>query len=238
MRRLARLYGSTLGKKAVAAVTGIVLFGFIVLHMAGNLKTFTGTTADGVPHIDTYARFLRTMGEPLLPYGYALWTVRIIVGGSAILHVIVAIDLAARNRAARPIRYRHRHVHVEATPAARGMLVSGVAILVFVILHLLQFTTGTIQVTPVEPELVYANLYHAFRVWFVAASYVAAMGFLCLHLYHGAWSLFQTLGADNPDRNRGLRLFAAIAAIAILLGFCSVPVLIFAGALAPPAGGP
>jgi len=239
MGRLVALYHSTLGKKAIAAVTGIVLFGFVALHMAGNLKTFTGTDSAGVPHIDVYARFLRTMGEPALPYGVALWVVRIILLVALVLHVLTVIQLARRNRAARPIRYRHPHVTAEATVAAKSMLVTGLLLLGFVVVHLLQFTTGTIQVTPVEPEHVYANLYHAFRAWFVAAFYLAAMAMLGLHLYHGVWSLFQTLGVDNPDRNRGLRAFAAIAAIVVVAGFAAVPLLFLLGVMpAPPVGGP
>ena len=246
MGRATRFLGSTLGMKAVVAVTGVILFGFVLLHMLGNLKTFTGNDAQGVPHIDTYARFLRTMGEPLLPHGFALWTVRIVLLVALLLHVAMVIMLQARNRAARPIPYHHRPVRVVSTVAARTMLVSGVLVLVFAVIHVLQFTTGTIQVTPIEPEQVYANLYHAFSAWFITLFYVIAMGGLGFHLYHGVWSLFQTLGLDNPDRNRGLRLFAALATIVLLLGFCSVPLLFYLGlmpeppgaATAPPAGGP
>ena len=105
---------------------------------------------------------------------------------------------------------------------------------------MLQFTTGTIQITPIVPEKVYANLYHAFSAWYFALFYVVAMALLGLHLFHGAWSLFQSLGLDNPDRNRGLRLLAAAAAALLFLGFSAVPVLIYFGALSPPPpeGGP
>ncbi len=243
MDRIKRLYRSTLGKKAVVAVTGVVLFGFVFMHMLGNLKTFTGADADGVPHIDEYAHFLRTMGEPMLPHGFALWSVRVVLLVALMLHVVAVIQLAARNRAARPVAYQHRHVLVESTLAARSMLWTGVLVLVFVVVHILQFTTGTIEITPFVPEQVYANLYHAFQNWFIVLFYVVAMGLLGLHLLHGAWSLFQTLGLDNPDRNRGLLLFAAAAAAIIFLGFCAVPALFFVGAMPdPPAvlpgGGP
>ena len=238
MKRVTRFFASTLGQKAVVAVTGVILFGFVILHMLGNLKTFTGHDARGVPHIDAYAHFLRTMGEPMLPYGFALWTVRIILLAALVLHVATAIRLAALNRAARPIRYHHRHVPMTSTVAARTMLASGMLLLVFVVIHILQFTTGTIQITPIEPHTVYANLYHAFGVWFIALFYVIAMGLLGFHLYHGAWSLFQSLGIDNPDRNRGLRLAAGASAIILVVGFSVVPLLFVVGAMPSPEGAP
>ena len=222
--------------KAVVAVTGVILLGFVLLHMLGNLKALTGKDAQGVPHIDTYGRFLRTMGEPLLPHGFALWSVRIVLLVALVLHVGMVMRLETQNRAARPIRYHHRLVLVESTVAARTMLVTGMLLLVFIVIHVLQFTTGTIQVTPIEPEQVYTNLYNAFTVWFIALFYVIAMGLLGLHLYHGVWSLFQTLGIDNPDRNRGLRLTAVMTAVILFLGFCSVPLLFVMGTMPEPPG--
>ncbi len=236
MERAKKFLSSTLGMKAVVAVTGVILFGFVVLHMIGNLKTFTGTDDNGVPHIDDYAHFLRTMGAPMLPYGFALWATRLILIVALLLHVGMVIALHRRNSAARPIGYDHPPVRVVTSLAARTMLVSGVLILVFVIVHILQFTTGTIQLTPVVPEHIYANLYNAFSVWFVALFYVVAMGLLGFHLYHGLWSLFQTLGLDNPDRNRILRLSAAIAAVGVVVGFSSVPLLFTLGMLPAPPG--
>ncbi len=236
MERATRFLGSTLGMKAVVAVTGVILFGFVVLHMLGNLKAFTGNDDDGTPHIDSYAHFLRTMGEPMLPHGFALWANRIVLLVALVAHVGMVIRLQQRNRAARPVDYDHRPVRAVSSFAARTMLVSGVLILVFVIIHLLQFTTGTIQLTPIVPDQVYTNLYSAFTVWFVALFYVVAMVLLGFHLYHGVWSLFQTLGVDNPDRNRALRLSAAIAAVGLVAGFSSVPLLFTLGLLpAPPA---
>ena len=214
------------------------MFGFVVMHMAGNLKTFTGNSSDGVPHVDIYADFLRTMGEPMLPHGMALWTVRIVLLISLIVHVVTVLDLAAINRGARNVGYA-RHSHDQATWPARMMMFSGVLLLVFVIFHILQFTTGTIHVTPIIEGKVYANLYYAFHKWFFALIYVVAMGLLAVHLYHGVWSLFQTLGVDNPDRNRGLRIFAAAAAAVLFIGFSSVPVLFFLGDMPePPAAEP
>ncbi len=234
MYRIIQLYRSTIGKKAIVAITGVVLFGFVVLHMLGNLKALTGNDDDGTPHVDMYAHFLRTMGEPMLPYGTAIWATRVILLLSLVLHLVAVIQLAKRNRAARPIRYA-RPVYVETTPAARGMLVTGLLLLGFVVVHIFHFTIGTPEITPIEPGHVYANLYHAFGVWYIALFYLLAMVMLGSHLYHGAWSLFQTLGLDNPDRNRPLRLFAAVAAALLFLGFISIPILFYLGVMPDPA---
>jgi succinate dehydrogenase / fumarate reductase cytochrome b subunit len=234
MRRIIRLCQSTIGLKAIVAVTGIILFGFVFLHMIGNLKSFLPQNADGVPDIDVYAKFLRTMGEPLLPYTFALWVVRVTIIVAVVLHVVMVTRLAARNRAARPIRYHHKQVHEESTFAARMMLVSGGLLLVFVTIHLFQFTWGVIDYTPIVPGKVYGNLYDAFHKWGFVLFYVLSMAVLGFHLYHGAWSLFQTLGYDNADRNRGLRLFAAIAASVIFLGFIVVPVMFYIGVMPTP----
>ncbi len=235
MSRLAQLFRSTPGQKAVVAVTGIALFGFVALHMLGNLKMFGGLDAEGVAPIDHYARFLRTMGEPLLPRGAALWMMRVVLLGALVLHVYSSVKLAAINRAARPVRYR-RYVPIQATAAARSMLPTGLLVLAFAAVHVLHLTTGTIRITPFAPEHVYANVHGSFQVWFIAAFYVAAVAVLGVHLYHGVWSLFQTLGLDNPDRNRGFRALAAASAIIVFFGFASVPVVVFAGALPPPPG--
>ncbi len=233
MSRFIQLYQTTVGKKFIAAVTGIVLFGFVVLHMVGNLKAFLGPNAAGVPDIDVYAKFLRTMGEPLLPYSVALWTVRIILIIALILHLTTVISLATRNTTTRSKAY-HQHNYDHATWPARLMLVSGFFLLLFIIFHLLQFTTGTVDVTPIVDGEVYANLYYAFQKWYFALIYLSAMTMLGLHLYHGAWSLFQTLGFDNPDRNRALRMFACVAALIVFLGFSSIPVMFFSGAMSDP----
>lgn len=233
MRRLTALYSTTLGKKAVVAVTGILFYGFVLLHMLGNLKVFTGNVATGEPHIDVYAAFLRTMGEPLVPHGFILWCVRIVLLIALILHVVTVLQLAARNRRARDTRYAH-HQYNESSVPARLMLVSGFLLLAFLVFHLLQFTFGVIGVTRFEQEEVYSNLYYAFQTWFFVLIYVVAMAALALHVNHGIWSLFQTLGLDNPDRNRAFRILATASAIVLFVGFSSVPVLFFLGEMPPP----
>ena len=226
MKRLTALYSTTVGKKSVVAVTGILLYGFVVLHMLGNLKVFTGNVATGEPHIDVYATFLRTMGEPLVPYGFILWCVRIVLLIALILHVVTVLQLAVRNRRARHTRYT-RHTYNESSVPARLMLVSGLLLLAFLVFHLLQFTFGVIGVTRFEQEEVYSNLYYAFQKWFFVLMYVVAMAALALHVNHGIWSLFQTLGLDNPDRNRTFRVLATVSAVALFVGFAAVPLLFF-----------
>jgi len=237
MGRITSFYGTTIGKKAVVAVTGLVLFLFLILHMLGNLESFQGVDAAGTPELDVYARFLRTVGAPLFSYGQLLWVVRIVLGSALVLHVVTIVMLARRNRAARPHRYQHRR-YVQASRPARWMLGTGLLLLAFLIFHLLQFTTGTIGASRFHEGRVYENVFLTFKLWPYVLLYVAAVAVVGLHLYHGVWSLFQTLGIDNPDRNRGLRRLALIAALAIFLGFASVPTFFFAGAMSPPPAAP
>ena len=237
MKRLTALYSTTVGKKAVVAITGILLYGFVLLHMLGNLKVFTGNVAAGEhagePHIDIYAEFLRTMGEPLFPYSFILWTVRIVMLLALILHIYTVIQLAVRNRKARQTRYAE-YKQIEASTPARLMLVSGFLLLAFLLFHLLQFTFGVVGGSPFVEGKVYANLYYAFGKWYFVLLYVIVMAALAQHVSHGVWSLFQTLGLDNPDRNRALRLLATLSAVALFVGFASVPVLFYLGVMPQP----
>lgn len=233
MRRFLLLYRSVVGKKVIVAVTGAMLLGFLLLHVVGNLKAFLPSASPGVPDIDVYGRFLRSMGEPILPHGVALWSIRIVLSLALVLHVVCVLQLAIRSRAARPVPYA-RVEHVEATGSARWMLYTGSALLVFLVVHILQFTTGTIDASRFVEGAIYANLYRAFGQWTYAAFYLVAMVVLALHLYHGGWSLFQSLGLDNPDRNRGLRQLALVVSLALALAFASVPVAFLSGAMNRP----
>lgn len=228
MGRARSLLRTAVGLKFVVAVTGVVLFLWIALHMLGNLKTFLGA-----PEIDAYAAGLKTLGEPFVPHKFALWGVRIVLLSSVLLHVGAALLLAARNRAARPVPYAV-YLPKESTFSARFMLVSGGVLLVYVILHILHLTTGTILPGRFVEGRVYDNLSRSFRIGTVATFYIGAVAVLAVHLYHGAWSLFQTLGVDNPDRNRKLRGFAVASAVALFAGFASVPVAFLFGALPGP----
>jgi succinate dehydrogenase / fumarate reductase cytochrome b subunit len=210
-------WGSTIGKKVVMAVTGIVLVGYILAHVTANLLIFVGPSA-----IDAYALKLRTL--PIL-----LWGVRILLLVSVVLHIVAAAQLTVRTRAARPTPY-HRFDPQASNPASRTMRWGGVAILLFLIYHILHFTTGQ-----AHPDFIHLAPYHnvttAFRVWWVAAIYIAAMGALAMHLYHGTWSMFQTLGIEHARVNAARRRLATIIAILVPLGFVSVPIAVLAGVL-------
>ena len=238
--RLIRFYRTAIGKKIVVAITGVVLFGFLILHMIGNLKVFFGPTA-----LDQYAMHLRTIGEGIFGWGGVLWITRGVLIVSVLAHIITVILLVRQNRLARPVKYR-KHRTQAATIAARLMEASGLLILVFVVLHILQFTTGDIQPAPVlfseqDGHMmadVYRNLYAAFSIWWVAWLYIFAMACICVHLYHGGWSFLQTLGFDNQDRNFGARIWAWCLSVGLFIGFSSVPLGFWTGYLPAPDATP
>lgn len=232
MNRIQALYATTIGKKFIAAITGLILFGFLAGHVAGNLKVFTGSTAEGVPHIDEYAHFLRIAGEPLVPANFVLWGARVVLLASVVLHVVVVIQLALLSQEARPVNYV-KSTKKAATLPALYMMFSGTLILGFIIFHILHFTTGTIQIGEFEHGYVYNNLASSFGHWWVALFYIFVMVVLGFHLNHGIWSLFQTLGLDNPDRNQLLRMLATGLTVAIILGFIAVPLSFMTGILSP-----
>jgi succinate dehydrogenase / fumarate reductase cytochrome b subunit len=212
-----RFWSSTIGKKVVMAVTGIVLVGYILAHVTANLLIFAGAAA-----IDAYAAKLRTL--PLL-----LWGVRILLLASVVLHVVAATQLAVRARAARPTPY-HRFEPQTSSAASRTMRWGGVALLLFLVYHILHFTTGQ-----AHPDFIHLAPYHnvttAFRVWWVAAIYIAAMFALAMHLYHGMWSMFQTLGIEHPQVNPARRRLATAIAVLVPLGFVAVPIAVLFGVI-------
>ena len=213
----ARFWGSTIGKKVVMAVTGIVLVGYILAHVTANLLIFVGPSA-----IDSYAAGLRE--TPIL-----LWGVRALLLVSVVLHIVAAAQLTVRARAARPTPYE-RFDPQASSPASRTMRWGGVALLLFVIYHILHFTTGQ-----AHPDFIHLAPYHnvttAFRVWWVAAIYIVAMFALAMHLYHGTWSMFQTLGIEHPRVNVARRRLATIVAVLVPLGFVSVPIAVLLGVI-------
>src|ERR1700730_4114149 len=165
------LWGTMVGKKVVMAVTGIVLVGFVIAHMLGNLKIFLGAQP-----IDTYAVFLRTMGEPLFPYSLLLWVVRIVLLACVALHITAAVQLTRMNRAARPNGYDTKR-SIATTYAARTMRWSGVILALFIVYHLLHLTAGAVGFESGEFRhlSVYHNVVAAFSVWYVALFYIVAM---------------------------------------------------------------
>jgi len=228
MNRIQALYATTIGKKMVAAITGLILFGFLLGHVAGNLKVFTGSSGAGVPHIDEYGQFLKVAGAPFLPAMMGLWIARLVLLGALILHVVSVAQLAMLSAEARPIGYVKTKRRAASLPAL-WMMFSGGLILVFVIFHILHFTTGTIQLGEFAHGYVYNNLSNSFSNPIVAIGYVLVMLVLGFHLNHGIWSLFQTLGLDNPDRNKQLRMLSTGITVAIVLGFMAVPIAFMSG---------
>lgn len=229
-------YRSSLGKKAVMAVSGIALWGFVLAHMIGNLKYFAGAAGEGVPAlaggvpgsaINVYGEWLRGIGYPMMPHSGTLWLLRIGLLVAVAFHVHAAWALTVMSRRARPQRYERRK-GVQIGWAERTMRWSGVALLVFVVYHILHFTTGQAHHDFVAGD-VYHNLVSAFSIGWVAAIYLVAMALLALHLYHGLWSLFQSLGWNHPRFNHWRRVFAVAFTLLITIGFVLVPLAIVTG---------
>ena len=219
------LWDTMVGKKVVMAVTGVVLVGFVIAHMVGNLKIFLGAET-----LDSYALFLRTMGEPLFPYETLLWTARLILLTSVVLHIVAAVELTQMNWAARPRGYEAKR-SIATSFAALTMRWSGVILALFVVYHLLHLTVGAVgfQAGGFHHLKVYDNVVAGFSVWYVSLLYILAMAALCLHLDHGAWSMFQTLGLNNAGMSPALRVLSRVLAVVVFAGFISVPVAVLAG---------
>jgi succinate dehydrogenase / fumarate reductase cytochrome b subunit len=219
---LRTLWRSTVGKKAVMASTGVIMLLFLVAHMAGNLKVFFGP-AD----FNGYAVWLRTIGEPVLQYGWYLWVQRFGLAVCVVLHAVSAYQLSRRDRAARPQRYQHRPPG-GASFATRTMRWGGVIIALFIVWHILDFTTLTVNRLN-DPGHPYQNIVADFRVWWVDVIYLVAMAALGLHIRHGFWSATQTLGANGPRSGRIFKAASWALAVVITAGFVAVPVAVMAG---------
>ncbi len=210
-----RLYASTLGKKAVTAVSGLVLFTFVLGHLIGNLQIY-----EGPEKLNQYAAFLRSM--PGL-----LWGARLTLLAMVILHIWSSFALLSRKNDARPTGYR-KWTASNSSYASRTMYWSGPIILAFVIYHLLDFTFGAVN-PHFEEGNVYQNVIASFQVLPISAFYIIAMLLLCMHLYHGLWSMFQTLGFYHPRYTPMLKRAAAVVAILIAAGNISIPLAVLTG---------
>jgi succinate dehydrogenase / fumarate reductase, cytochrome b subunit len=211
-------WDSSVGKKVVMAVTGLIGIGYVILHMIGNLQAFQGAA-----RLNSYAAMLHG------PLNELLLVARVVLLGAVVLHVVAAWQLTQRDRAARPTDYRIRRPQVS-TLAAQTMRWGGVLLLIFIVLHLLHFTTGTIRPTGrFVPGDVYGNVIGSFRLWWVTLFYLIAMVALGFHLYHGAWSSVRTLGAASPGRDLRHRPVAIVVAVVVAGGFALVPLAVFFG---------
>jgi succinate dehydrogenase / fumarate reductase cytochrome b subunit len=216
-------YGSAIGKKAVMAVTGIMLLGFVLAHMLGNLHLYQ--SAEGM---NEYGEYLRTIGSPILPHSGALWILRAGLILAFILHIHSATTLTLMNRQSRTVGYKGGRDYVAANYAARTMRWSGIIVGFYLIFHLMDLTWGLggADFTRDEP---YQNLVASFQREPVAIVYIIANVLLGLHIYHGAWSLFQSLGWANPRFNHWRRGFAIAFAAIIVIGNVSFPVAVMTG---------
>lgn len=231
MPQVVKMYRSSVAKKVLMALSGVLLFGFVVGHMLGNLKAFQPwDAASGQPHpLDRYGAFLREFGYPIVPEYGLLWVMRLALLAALAVHVVAAYQLWRQSRSARQVKYG-KHESQVFSYASRTMRWGGVIILLFVVYHLLHMTTGTVH-PDFEYGSVYANLIIGFQNPLVAGFYLVAVGALSLHVYHGVWSLFTTLGVTNVRVERMRRPLAAVSAAALFVGYGSVPLAVFLGLL-------
>jgi succinate dehydrogenase / fumarate reductase cytochrome b subunit len=215
LMRAARFYESTIGKKAIMAVTGLILFGYLIVHMLGNLQVFIGREV-----MDHYAETLH--GNPAL-----LWTARTILLISVALHIWASIQLSKIKKDARPLSYVKR-ANVGSSWASRSMMLTGPIIAAFVVFHLLHLTTGTIHPHFVELHA-YENLVTGFLVVPFALVYIGAMILIGFHLSHGIWSMFQSMGMSHPRYTPLIKKFASVFSWILVAGFISIPVAVLTG---------
>ena len=226
MSVLTAFYRSTIGKKIIMGVTGLIGVAFVIVHMLGNLQVFVGPAK-----LNGYGALLH---GPLAEF---TWLVRIILIVAVVLHVLMSYQLTRLSAAARPVVYQRKDPQV-ATWASRTMKWGGVLLLVFIVFHILHFTTQTIDpagwrgmTDSAGHRDVYGNIVASFRIWWVAAFYIVAMIALGLHLYHGAWSSVRTLGYAKSSPHPLHRRIALVVAVVVWLGFTIVPVGVIAGVI-------
>jgi succinate dehydrogenase / fumarate reductase, cytochrome b subunit len=216
MNRLRLLWASSAGKKAIMAVTGLVWVAYLITHMLANLLVFQGPG-----RINAYSAFLHGTGG-------ALWAARLVLVIALVVHVVAAVQLAARRQEARPVGYAGGYDPQVSTIAARTIRWGGALILLFLVYHILHFTVGT-----AHPGFVEGNPYHnvatGFQNIFVIAFYLVVMAFVGLHLYHGLWSGGRSLGISPPSPRPLRRDVALVLAILIWLGFSLIPIAVYVG---------
>ena len=224
MRRVVALYRSSVGKKILMAFTGFIWIGFLAGHMLGNLKAFQGAGA-----FDTYAHHLRILGEPILPYEGFLWLFRAVMFLALVIHVLLSWQTSRMSWAARTTKYKKQE-SLNFDFASRWMRWTGVLILVFLVYHILNMTTGTLhagfEAETTTQSFAFHNLVTGLGNPWVAAIYIVAMVAILFHLWHGVWSLFQTLGASHPKYVGWRRPIAVVVSIVIFFGFVSIPMAI------------
>ncbi len=222
MRRATSLYQTSIGKKILMALSGALLFGFVIAHMAGNLKIY-----QGAEKYDAYAQFLHEVGYPIFGPGQLLWVARIGLLAAVMAHVVSAIQVTRLSHAARKHGYKKRD-DLSFSYASRTMRWGGVIITAFIVYHLLHLTVGSVH-PEFSHESVYRNVVSGFSAWPASVAYVLAMLPLGFHIYHGLWSATQTLALQNPKIKKWRRPFAAAVALAIVIGNISIPLAVLTG---------
>ncbi len=226
-------YSTAVGKKYVMAITGIIGIGFVVSHMIGNLKVYIGTVEEQgqqVYDIDVYGEFLRELLVPILPYSVLLWILRLVLIGAVLLHIHAAYSLTILNRQARPVKYQSSRDYQVASFASRSMRWTGIIVLLFLVWHLADLTWGWLNPDFVRGE-VYRNIDASLSRVPVAVLYIVANVALGIHLFHGTWSLFQSMGWSNPRFNQWRKGIAAGVATLIVVGNVSIPIMTLAGVI-------
>ena len=217
MGRIRRFYATMVGKKVVMGITGLIGVGFVILHSLGNLLVFRGAGA-----LNSYSHFLKASGE-------LLWALRTVLIVAVVLHVVAAVQLSRQSLAARPMGYV-KHEAQSATIASRTMRWGGALLLIFIILHILHFTTGTIRPAGYfSKEDVYSNVVSSFRIWWVALFYIVSMIALGLHLFHGAWSSVRSIGVSPRSPHPLHRRISLAVAVFVWAAFTAIPVAVIAG---------
>jgi len=218
-----QFYRSAIGKKWVMGVTGIILMVFVLGHLIGNLKLFISKE-----ELNLYGEALRDVPGHLLPRTVLLWTVRIGLIAAFVFHIHAAASLTIQNRRARPDSYKSKRDYIAADFASRTMRWTGIIIALFIVFHLLDLTWG-----PANPDFVrgdpYNNLVYSMQRVPVAIVYILANIALAVHIFHGAWSMFQSLGWNSPRYNSWRRAFAVAFAAVITIGNVSMPLLVVTG---------
>jgi len=217
---LVTFYRSAVAKKWLMAISGIVLLAYVLVHMVGNLKVFLGKD-----DINEYADWLRRLGEPALPREVVLWGLRVGLIAAFVIHIVAAYQLTMINRRARPTQYKSPRDYAAASFASRTMRWTGVIVGLFLIFHLLDLTFGTVN-PGFESGNPYRNMIATFERVPVAVAYIVANLALGFHIFHGAWSMFQSLGFNNPRYNAWRRYFAIGFAGLITAGNVAMPLLI------------
>ncbi len=216
MNRALALWRTSIGKKAVMAVTGVVMVAYLITHVVANLLIFQGPAG-----INAYSRFLHGTGG-------ALWIARLVLLIAVVLHIVAAVQLTGRRRAARPVRYAAGREPQVSTLASRTIRWGGALILVFLIYHILHFTLGTVHASFVDGDP-YHNVATGFRNPLVVVFYEIALAAVGLHLYHGIWSSGRTLGVSTPSPRPLRRQLALALSVLVWLGFAVIPLAVYAG---------